>query len=128
MWTVLIFVGALSGAAGIKISLRLGNGDADGAKQAGYVAIALCMAFLVLFAIVASLFPRAFGRIFTNDKDFLDLWEECWYPFLATLTLMNLSVAIERIPYSMGRTVAVFRMALIGSWLGKSPLNIVAID
>jgi hypothetical protein len=64
--------------------------------------------------------PRAFGRIFTNDKDFLDLWEECWYPFLATLTLMNLSVAIERIPYSMGRTAAVFRMALIGSWLGKS--------
>lgn len=120
MWTMLIFVGALSGAAGIKISLRLGNGDADGAKQAGYVAIALCMTFLILFAAVASFMPRAFGRIFTNDKDFLDLWEDCWYPFLATLTLMNLSVAIERIPYSMGRTAAIFRMALIGSWLGKS--------
>ena len=119
MWTVLIMVGALSGAAGIKVSLRLGNGDASGAKQAGYVAIGLCIVFLVMFAIVASFYSRAFGHIFTNDEAFLDMWQECWYPFLATLTLMNLAVAIERIPYSMGRTVAVFRMALIGSWLGK---------
>ena len=46
MWTVLIMVGALSGAVGIKIGLRLGNGDASVAKQVGYVAIGLCLGFL----------------------------------------------------------------------------------
>lgn len=118
MWMVLMFVGALSGAAGIKIALRLGNGDPIGAKQSGYVAIGLCAAFLFVFAVVGSFYSREFGLIFTNDEDFLNMWQECWYPFLATLVLMNFAVAIERIPYAMGRTVAVFRMALIGSWLG----------
>ena len=72
-------------------------------------------------AVVASAHARAFGLLFTNDEAFLDMWEECWWPFLATLVLMNLAVALERIPYSMGRTVAVFRVSLVASWLGQVP-------
>ena len=122
MWIVLTMVGALSGAGGIKISLLLGEGNPLAAKQASNVAIFLCSVFLMGFAVVSSSYARLFGMIFTNDEEFLDLWEECWFPFIATLCFMNLAVALERVLYSLGRTAAVFRMSLISSWLGESVL------
>ena len=119
MWIVMIMVIALSSAAGIKMSNRLANMDPDGAKQAGEVGILL--AFSVLCIIMCGVFfhIRMFGRIFTEDEEFLDLFEMTRVPFCCTLFLMNMSVAIERVPYSMGRTKEVFWMGLIASWGGK---------
>ena len=119
MWIVLIMVNALSSAAGIKMSQRLGNMDPSGAKQAGEVGIFL--SFVVLAAILSAVFfrIRMFGQIFTQDEEFLDLFETTRVPFCCTLFLMNMSVAIERIPYAMGRTKEVFWMGLIASWGGK---------
>ena len=119
MWIVLIMVNALSSAAGIKMSIRLGNMDPKGAKQAGEIGILL--SFLVLAIIMAGVFFRIrwFGLIFTQDEEFLELFEISRLPFCCTLFLMNMSVAIERIPYSMGRTKEVFWMGLIASWGGK---------
>lgn len=119
MWIVLIMVNAFSSAAGIKMSQRLGNMDPKGAKQAGEVGILL--SFLVLTAIIGGVYleARAFGLIFTHDEEFLELFEGTRLPFCCTLFLMNMSVAIERIPYSMGRTKEVFWMGLIASWGGK---------
>jgi hypothetical protein len=57
---------------------------------------------ILFFAIVTHI--RAFGRIFTNDPAFLDLFESSRWPFTVTLVLMNAAIAIEKIPYSMGRT------------------------
>jgi Na+-driven multidrug efflux pump len=125
MWIVLIMVNALASAAGIKMSMRLGNMNHLGAKQAGEVGIAMSAIVLLLIGIAVLLKIRELGRIFTDDETFLSLFEEARWPFTATLVLMNLSVAIERIPYSMGRTKEVFWYGFVASWGGQVPAVIL---
>ena len=119
MWIVLVLVMALSGASGINMSIRLGKLDHHGAKQAGHVGVGMASSVCLVVAIVVWVFVRAFGRIFTNDPVFLDMFEETRTPFVITLFLMNLSVTIEKIPYAMGRTTEVFWLGLIASWGGE---------
>jgi multidrug resistance protein, MATE family len=125
MWIALVLVSALSSAAGIKMSARLGNLNHIGAKQAGEVGI---MMSTIVLGIVAALIlwnVRWFSAIFTSDPDFIALFEEAKFPFVITLVLMNLAVAIERIPYSMGRTTEVFWFGLVASWAGQVPAVIL---
>jgi MATE family multidrug resistance protein len=99
MWIVLIMVSALSSAAGIKTSMRLGKLDHVGAKRAGEAGIYMSALFLASIGLVILRNIRVLGRIFTQDEEFLDLFEQAKWPFTITLLLMNLSVALERIPY-----------------------------
>ena len=108
MWIVLILVVALVGASGINMTTRLGKLDHRGAKQAGYVGCGMAAGLCTLVGLVVWLQIRAFGKIFTNDEVFLSLFAESKTPFCITLVLMNISVAVERIPYSMGRTQGTF--------------------
>jgi multidrug resistance protein, MATE family len=116
MWITLIIISALSQASGVKISMRLGKLNPVGAKQAGEVGLVLCFVTLCFVSLLVLWKVRFLGTIFTNDEDFLLMFEECSVPFTATLFLMNFSIAIEKIPYSMGRTSEVFWMGLIASW------------
>ena len=111
-------VNAMSTAAGINISIRLGKLDAVGAKRAGHVGAGMSLVFLLLVFGLVVWKIRALGMIFTQDEMFLDFFEATRWPFSITLVLMNLSVAIEKIPYSMGRTTEVFWMGCIASWVG----------
>lgn len=120
-WIALIFVGALSGASAINMSLRLGKMDPWGARQAGYVGIAMSIVILTILCLFIVAQPRWIGMIFTEDEEFLTLFEHASLPFTVTLFFMNLSVAIERIPYSMGRTREVFWMGFVASWGGQVP-------
>jgi MATE family multidrug resistance protein len=104
MWIVLVMVMALAGASGINMSMRLGRMDSNGAKQAGHVGVGMASCISCLIGIAVWVQIRAFGRIFTNDEIFLDMFAEARTPFCITLVLMNIAVAIEKIPYSMGRT------------------------
>ena len=119
LWITLIFVGAISGAAGIKIGLRLGDGDAMGSRQAGAVGIFLAFVVLVFLSVIVYCNMRSFGMVFTNNEDYLDLFEEVRGPFAATLFFMNLAVGIETIPLSMGRTGSVFYSGFVASWFGE---------
>lgn len=121
MWIVLILVNALSSAAGIKMSLRLGKMDPKGAQQAGEVGIFMSAAVLALIGGLVLTRIRWLGMIFTTDETFLSLLEEAKVPFTITLVLMNLSVAIERIPYAMGRTKEIFWIGFIASWAFQVP-------
>ena len=121
LWITLVFIGALSGASGIKIGLRLGNGDAMGAKQASEVGILLSILVLIVLSNIVYFNTRAFGMVFTNDESYLDLFEECRLPFCCSLFFMNLAVAIETIPINMGRTGIVFYAGFAASWLGQVP-------
>lgn len=121
MWIVLILVVAMSGASGINMTIRLGRVDPDGAKQAGYVGVAMSTLVCFLIGLLAISQIRLMGKIFTNDEVFLDLLEEAKWPFAVTLFFMNVSIAIEKIPYSMGRTREVFWMGLIASWGAQVP-------
>ncbi|KAL3799012.1 hypothetical protein HJC23_005151 [Cyclotella cryptica] len=121
LWITLIFVGALSGASGIKVGLRLGNGNAMGARQAALVGLLLSILLVSVLSILVYFNSRAFGMVFTNDESYLDLFEECRLPFCCALFFMNLAVAIETIPINMGRTGIVFYAGFIASWLGQVP-------
>lgn len=120
MWIALIFVGSMSGASAINMSLRLGKNEPDGAKQAGYVGVAMAAIMVGILSLLILVKSDWFGRIFTNDAVFLAMFGEASVPFTITLFFMNLAVAIERIPYSMGRTREVFWMGFVASWGGKS--------
>jgi Na+-driven multidrug efflux pump len=124
MWIVLIMVIAMSGASGINMSIRLGRLDHVGAKQAGYVGVSLAGLVCLVISLAVVTHVRYFGMIFTNDQVFLDLFEETRWPFTCCLFLMNLSIAIEKIPYSMGRTTEVFWYGLIASWGGMYKENL----
>jgi Na+-driven multidrug efflux pump len=95
--------------------------DHVGAKQAGWVGIYLSVVVLSLIGGFVLWKIRWFGRIFTEDDKFLDLFEQVSVPFTLTLVLMNLSVAIERIPFSMGRSREVFWYGFIASWGAQVP-------
>ncbi|VEU40530.1 unnamed protein product [Pseudo-nitzschia multistriata] len=121
MWIALIFVVSIAGAAAINMSIRLGKRDPYGARQAGHVSIGMVVIMLCILGFFILLKNRWFGLIFTNDEEFLSLFQQCSVPFTISLIFMNLSVAIERIPYSMGRTKEVFWMGFVASWGGQVP-------
>jgi Na+-driven multidrug efflux pump len=121
MWIALIVIGSLASASSINMTIRLGKMNPEGARQAGYVGIALSAAILILLGGVILAKSRMFARIFTEDELFLDLFEEASFPFTLTLCFMNLAVAIERVPYAMGRTREIFWMGFIASWFGQVP-------
>jgi MATE family multidrug resistance protein len=125
LWISLIFVGSLAGASGIKIGQRLGNGDANGAKQAAEVGVLLSFILLLVLSALVYLNSRAFGEVFTNDESYLDLFEECRWPFTCALFFMNFAGVIETIPINMGRTGTVFYAGFVASWLGECKIEIL---
>ncbi|CAB9526458.1 Mate efflux family protein (Partial), partial [Seminavis robusta] len=121
MWIALIMVGAMSNASAINMSIRLGKNQPEGARQAGYVGIAMATAILTVLSTLILCHSDWFGRIFTEDPVFLQMFNEASVPFTFTLFFMNLGVAIERIPYSMGRTRDLFWTGFLASWGGQVP-------
>lgn len=119
IWIVLTLIIAVASAASIKIGTKLGNRDPNGARQSAYIGILISLMILLALSIFLSFHIRLFGKIFTDDQVFLDLLDDCKWPFIATLFFMNLSVAIEQVPTSMGRTKEVFWMGFVASWFGK---------
>jgi Na+-driven multidrug efflux pump len=118
MWIALVLINSLATASGINMNIRLGKMDHLGAKQAGHVGVGLSAAVLVVLGVLIVTHVRFFGIIFTNDETFLSLFEGARWPFSVSLVLMNLAIAIEKIPYSMGRTNEVFWIGLVASWGG----------
>ena len=121
LWITLIFVGALSGASGIKIAQRLGSGNVVGARQAASVGISLAFGILLILSLIVYCNIRLCGSLFTNDQSYLDLFEGCRFPFTCVLFFMNFAVAIETIPMSMGQTGSVFYAGFFASWMGQVP-------
>merc|ERR1740124_350850 len=103
------------------MSIRLGKMDPIGAKQAGHVSIGMAVCMLFVLASLILFKSRWFGLIFTNNEEFLALFNDCRVPFTISLFFMNLAIVIERIPYTMGRTDEVFWMGLAASWGGQVP-------
>ena len=125
LWISLIFVGSLSGAAGIKIAIHLGKGNALAARQAAAVGVGLALIFLITLSSLVYYNSRLFGKLFTDDESYLDLFEECRLPFTCVLFFMNLSVGIETIPLSMGQTGNIFYAGFIASWFGQVPFVVL---
>jgi multidrug resistance protein, MATE family len=121
MWLVMTLTAALSVAAGIKTGQRLGSMDYQGAKQAGWVGIYLSVVVLCVTGFIVVWRIRWFGRVFSDDREFLDLFEEVRWPFTLTLVLMNLSIALERVLYTLGRSREIFWYGFVASWGAQAP-------
>lgn len=124
-WFTMMFVFAMAGASSTNMCLRLGRGHSDAARQAGYVGVTMATVVLFIESFLLLTKGRWFALVFSNDKDFLSLFEETLVPFTAVLFFMNLCVALEQIPYSMGRTRDVFWLGFFSSWGGQVPAVIL---
>jgi MATE family multidrug resistance protein len=62
----------LNAAAAVRVGQAVGRGDRDGAAAAGWAAIVLGVAGMGLAGVIFLLFPRAIGRLFTNDTAVID--------------------------------------------------------
>jgi len=124
-WLSLMLSSAISGATGIKMGMHLGSGNALGALRVAKVGITVSFVTLVTVALVIAVYIESIARVFTNDDDLIDMFASAKWPFTLALFFMNLSVVIERIPMSMGRTADIFRVGFISSWLGQVPATII---
>lgn len=121
LWMCLIFIGALGGATGIKLGMALGAGN--GARARMLARLGICCAVVTLFVLAVAVYsmPRQLAHIFSTDPDVIDEFERIRLPLAATMFFMNLSVMLERIPISMGRTRLILMTGVIGSWVGQVP-------
>ena len=64
---------------------------------------------------------------FTDDEEFLDMFESIGIPFANMLIWLNLASVFSLIFGAMGRNDIVFYLGLIGSWVGQVPGVMVAV-
>ena len=82
---------------------------------------------LVLLSLVILFFSRQLGYLFTTEVKILDIFESINIPFANMMIWMNLAVANDTILGAMGRSSLVFKLGLIGSWIGQVPGVLVAV-
>lgn len=127
LWICLIFIGALSAAMSIKLTMRLGSGDGVRAKQTATVGMVIAISVLCFLALLVFLFSRRLGMIFTTDEENLEMFEEIRVPLAAMMIAMNFTVLLERIPMAMKKSKVVFFAGILGSWAGQVPLVILCV-
>ena len=119
IWIASALPGAITRAAAINVSLRLGQCDPNGAKLTGYIGIVLhgVVAALILTLVIPTNLPWYHRNLFImlDDEDY-QMFGEARVPIATSFVLMNLANAIETILISMGRTVDVFLMKFASSW------------
>jgi len=120
-WLVLIFSGSVAGAMGTKVGNALGAGDAGAAKRQVAAGVLVCVTVLLALCGLVVLAPRAFGHIFSDDPEVLDLFEESRWAMAAFVGLMNLAVVLEKVPISVGESRIAFWLGVVGSWVGQVP-------
>lgn len=118
LWISLTLIGSFSQAYGIKISAALGAGDGELARKRTMTCLKFIGSFLIMLSSIVLLYTRKLGSIFTEDREFLDMFESVSMPFANMVIWMNLSKAFALIFGAMGRSDVVFYLGLIGSWVG----------
>ena len=63
----------LSSAAAVRVGHAVGRGDADGARRAGWAAVQLAVATMLMSAALFGLFPRWLVGLFTPDSAVIEL-------------------------------------------------------
>eukprot|EP01065_Artemidia_motanka_P038312 TRINITY_DN47159_c0_g1_i1.p1 TRINITY_DN47159_c0_g1~~TRINITY_DN47159_c0_g1_i1.p1 ORF type:complete len:536 (+),score=146.50 TRINITY_DN47159_c0_g1_i1:75-1610(+) len=123
LWIALTGVGGMTTAVGIKLGMSLGKGRGGipAAKHVIMVGFTYIVIFDAVLSVVVCMIPRQLAGIFSSDSEVHDLFEDSKYPLAWLTFVMVLSVALERIPMTMGRTKSVFAMGLVGSWIGQVP-------
>ena len=91
------------------------------AKRTTLIGMSTVVVIVLLLGVGVAALPVQLAHIFSDDPKIVQLFKDIRYPLAVVMSLMNLSVALERIPISMGRTKTVLIVGLIGSWIGQVP-------
>jgi Na+-driven multidrug efflux pump len=121
LWICYAFTGALASAVGIRLGIALGAGDPRQAKFTSLVGCGLALVLLSGLGLLVYRFPRFFANIFSSDPHVHEMFESIRVPLALVMVFQNLSILLEQIPVTMGRTSAVFFIGFVGSWLGQVP-------
>lgn len=121
LWMSLIVIGSVGSAMGVLLGQELGRGNHLGAKAVASTCLVLALGLVVLLAAVFYCIPEKIALIFSSDEDVIELYKDVALPLTATLIAMNLSVLLERVPLSCGRTQIVLWTGVIGSWAAQVP-------
>jgi len=122
LWICLMFSGALARAAGIQIAIAIGNRSVAAAKSTAKIGLALVCLGLVILSAVVCFCPSSMAAIFSSDQPFVQRVVEASFPLAALVASMNLTVALEAIVSSLGKTRHLLVSGLVGSWLGQVPI------
>jgi MATE family multidrug resistance protein len=120
-WMSLIVVGSIGSAMGVLLGKQLGKGDFNMAKRITWNCLILACIVIVVLASVFYAIPGKVALIFSTDPEVVDLYEEVALPLTTMMISMNLSVLLERVPLSCGRTQVVLWTGVIGSWAAQVP-------
>jgi len=63
----------MAGAITVRVGNALGRGDPQGARRAGFVGISLAVGFGLLSALVMLLFPEWIARIYTTEREVIEM-------------------------------------------------------
>jgi MATE family multidrug resistance protein len=124
LWMTLILTVAFAASMSISLNIAFGSNQPKNAKLIVTVGVLLILATLTILgtAVYIATAAGATGRIFSDDADILALFRETALPMTIVTVFMPLSVALEKIPLSMGRSRVVLFVGLIGSWALQVPL------
>jgi len=121
MWMCLTVTRAVASAALVKLGHAFGAGQPGRAHELFLVALSLTIVLLTILCTLVVAIPRELARIFSNDSAIIDLFEHVRVPLAVTVMFMNLSVFLESVLASMGRTRLLLILSLVGSWAGQVP-------
>jgi MATE family multidrug resistance protein len=120
-WMSLIVIGSIGSAMGVLLGQELGKGDFHRAKSITSTCLFLALIIVLMLAAVFYAIPDKVAMIFSSDQEVIDLYEEVALPLTTMLIAMNLSVVLERVPLSCGRTQVVLWTGVVGSWVAQVP-------
>eukprot|EP00405_Crypthecodinium_cohnii_P047104 CAMPEP_0206568974 /NCGR_PEP_ID=MMETSP0325_2-20121206/26157_1 /ASSEMBLY_ACC=CAM_ASM_000347 /TAXON_ID=2866 /ORGANISM="Crypthecodinium cohnii, Strain Seligo" /LENGTH=478 /DNA_ID=CAMNT_0054072465 /DNA_START=183 /DNA_END=1619 /DNA_ORIENTATION=- len=127
-WIVLIFSSCIGQAMSIRIGISLGAGKPREARRHAEVGIAMALTVLCLLCLSLIAAPQLWGRIFTNDRTILEMFENSRLELMAFVGFMNFAVVLEKIPFAVGRPRVAFWMGVVGSWCGQVPGALLAVN
>lgn len=121
LWICLMFSGAMARASGIRMAVSIGKAAIRDAQYTAKIGLALVTAALIVLAAVVFFRPAQLAAIFAKDPTFIERVAEARLPLAALVLTMNLTVALEALTGSLGKTRHILVCGLIGSWIGQVP-------
>jgi len=125
LWICLMFSGAVARASGIRMAVSIGKAAIREAQYTAKIGLALVTAALLVLASVVFFWPAQLASIFAKDPTFIDRVAEARLPLAALVLTMNLTVALEALTGSLGKTRHILVCGLFGSWIGQVPACLI---
>lgn len=103
-WMSLIVIGSIGSAMGVLLGQELGKGDYGKAKYVTHTCLGMALGMVLVLGAIFYSIPEKVALIFSGDQAVIELYRNVALPLTTMLIAMNLSVLLERVPLSCGRS------------------------